>query len=106
MNRSWLWLIGGGIAAAVVFTVIGKKGQTNNSTDAASQFTPSQVLSSTGTPTNNDSLLGFTDPTTGIKWVLNASDQWAANLPQGTLPPNYIAGQAYLNGSPIGISSQ
>lgn len=96
MDNKWL-LLGGGVAAAVVLFIVMKSSSSSQTSQIASNTT-SGVTSNTGTPdANNNSLLGFTDPATGINWILNASDQWVGQLPAGALPPNYTPGAATVN---------
>jgi hypothetical protein len=68
-----LILLGGGAVVLVLVLVMKSGGTTNAPAGSQPTGTSNSVTSNTGTPsaTSNNSLVGFTDPATGIQWILD-----------------------------------
>jgi hypothetical protein len=89
-------LLGGGAIVLVLVLVMKSGGTTNAPANTTPTSTSDSATSNTGTPSasSNNSLVGFTDPATGIQWILDqVTGQMMAVGGNGTgLPARYTAG--------------
>lgn len=97
-SNTTVWLILGGVGVVVVVLLLMNNNSNSSTQNQSTSASPAgSVTSSTGTPVNNGSYVGYTDPVSGINWILDASNQWIASLPSGSLPPNYTPGAAVVS---------
>jgi hypothetical protein len=94
---NWKMVLLGGGAVVLVLVLVMKSGGTTKAPAASTPTTASDsATTNAGTPsaTSNNSLVGFTDPATGIQWILDqVSGQMTAVGGNGTgLPATYTAG--------------
>lgn len=97
---NWKVVLLGGGAVLVVIILVMKSGATSNAPANSTPTTASDSTSTnTGTPSasSNNSLVGFTDPATGIQWILDQAGQLVPVGGNGTgLPATYTAGTSLL----------